>query len=107
MADVKADTLDRTQQNTRAVLRLREDKFDLMTRVLGCESDTARAALIGVTWRTVSRARRGRVGEMFVAQTVASLRREGDRLGALGLKVSIDELFEVVELNGKRGRVAA
>jgi hypothetical protein len=89
---------DQTAQNTQAVLRLRGDQFDLMTRILGCESDAARAELIGVNWRTVSRAKAGaKVGEVFIAQTIASLRRETDTLGRYGLKPTLDNLFEVVD----------
>lgn len=96
---------DRAHPNTNAVLRLRVDKFDLMTRVLGCESDAARAALLGLTYRTVLRARRGVVGEVFVAQTIFALQREGETLGQYGLKPTLDELFEVVAV--ERERVAA
>lgn len=83
-----------------AMLRLRVERFDLMTRVLGCESDTARAALINMTYQSVRRAKRDNiVGGVFVAQTIAALRRHEDELRQYGLKPSFDELFEIVDVD--------
>jgi hypothetical protein len=83
---------------TDAEIRLRVDRFELMTRVLGCESDLARAYLIGVDPRTISRARQGVIGEVFMAKLVTALRRNRPRLAELGLEPTLDDLFEVVEL---------
>lgn len=84
-------------QNMQPSLRLRVEKFDLMTRILGCESEAARAELVGVSYRTMLRARTKNIGEVFAAQTIVSLRRHQDTLGRYGLKPTLDELFEVVE----------
>lgn len=75
-------------------IRLRPDKFDLLTSAVGADTDTARAELIGVDRRTIRRVRDGVVGEAFMAQAVAALRRQGDALSL----VTLDDLFEVVEV---------
>lgn len=81
----------------RASIRLKPPKFDLITRVLGCESEAARAELLGVTYVTILRARSGaNVGDVFIAQTLASLQRHTDTLRRYNLEPSFDELFEVV-----------
>lgn len=72
------------------------DRLELMTRILGCETDTARAALIGITPRHWSRAREGHVGSVFVANTIAALRQRERELVARNLRPTFDELFEVV-----------
>jgi len=89
---------DRSDTNTQAMLRLRVERFDLMTRVLGCESDTARAALINMTYQSVRRAKRDNIiGGVFVAQTIAALRRHREELQQYGLAPTFDDLFEIVE----------
>jgi len=95
---MQSDTDDRVNSDVRASVRLRADRFALYTRVLGCETDLARADLLGVTARTIRRARAGIVGEEFVAKTVAAMQRHEAELAALGLTTAIDELFEVVEV---------
>jgi len=72
------------------------DRIDLMTRVIGCESDTARAALTGISTRHWNRARSGHVGAVFVANTIVALRKHERELAARNLKPSFDELFEIV-----------
>src|SRR5690349_9941247 len=80
-----------------ARLRLREPQFDLMLKVLGVEKPREIAELIGVSRRTLERARMGRFGGDFVARTVCGLRQHGDRLARYGLRPSLDELFEVTD----------
>jgi hypothetical protein len=79
-----------------ASIRLRVDQFDLMTRVLGLVHDEARARAIGINSKSLYRARRGALGEGFIAATVAALRRREDELAELNLVPSMDALFEVV-----------
>lgn len=74
-----------------AAIRLREDRFELLTSAVGAKSDTARAELIGVDRRTIRRVRDGVVGETFMAQAVAALRKRS------GADVTLDDLFQVVE----------
>lgn len=86
----------RSDTATQAVILARMDRFDLYTRVLGCETDVARGELIGMTDRAVRRARQGAVGGVFVANTLAALRRFERELAACNLRVTFEELFEVV-----------
>lgn len=82
---------------TKAAILPRMGQFDLMTRILGCESDAARAELIDVAARTMSRARAGEpVGGQFVANTIATLRAHERALAARNLRPTFDALFEVV-----------
>src|SRR5262245_24110307 len=81
----------------RAVIRLRVDRFNLMTSVLGMQSDLAQADLLGVNPKTVYRAKLGNFGHDFIAQTLVSLGDRRDELGKLNLCPTFDELFEVVD----------
>lgn len=85
------------ESGTRAGVLLRSDRFDLMTRVLGCESDLARSRFLHLDPKTLWSARQGRVGEKFIAQVLAVLARHEEQLGQLGLKPTFEELFEVRE----------
>lgn len=87
---------DATQSGTQAVIRARMDRFDLMTRVLGCESDLAREKLTGLDDRTIRRARTGYVSGVFVAKALTSLRAYERELAARNLRPTFDELFEVL-----------
>jgi hypothetical protein len=73
-----------------------------MTRVLGCDSDEARARLIGVNAKTIYRARRGILGQDLIAQTLISLGDRRDELTAYNLSPTFDELFEVVEIKAEQ-----
>ena len=86
----------RQDSDTQALIRARMDRLDLMTRVLGCESDTARAELTGMSTRHWRRARDGYVGSVFIANTLVALRGRERELIARNLRPSFDELFEVV-----------
>lgn len=83
-------------RDTSATIRIRKDRFDLMTRIAGAPTPAARAALIGVDRKTIRRALAGSVGEVFMANTVTALRRHSVTLAANGLAPTLDELFEVV-----------
>lgn len=82
---------------TKAVIRPRMDRIDLVTGALGCKTDVHRAAIFGLTDRTISRARGGdHVGAVFVANVLATLREYERALAAKNLRATFDELFEVV-----------
>ena len=82
----------------RGAIHLRTDRFDIMTRILGCDTDEARARLIGVTARTLYRARRGNLGHDLIAQTLITLRDKQEELANYNLHPSFDDLFTVVEI---------
>lgn len=78
-----------------------------MTELAGCVDDDDRARLIGVDVKTVRRARRGILGEVFMARTVAALRPHAGAIQLkLGVEVTLDELFNVVP-NRPRTKAAA
>ena len=82
----------------RGYIRLKADRFDLMTRVVGCESEEARAFLLGVDPKTVARARRRPADVNFIAQTLYALGCRRDELAVHNLVPRFDELFDVVEV---------
>ena len=84
------------RRDVSATIRVRRDRLDLMTGILGATTTAAKAELIGVDRRTFNRALSGQPGEVFMANTVAALRRHSEALGACGLAPTLDELFEVV-----------
>ncbi len=85
-----------TRASRRATIRLRVERFDLMTAALQAYTDVARAELIGVTDRTVRRAKQGIIGGEFVAATLAGLGERRADLAVIGLAPTFDELFEIV-----------
>jgi hypothetical protein len=91
-------------RDRRGAVRLRADRFDLITRVLGYGNDQARARFINVSARTIYRARRGSLGQELIAQTLISLRDRRDELAAYNLVATFDELFEVIEVDPKPHR---
>lgn len=79
-------------------VRLRLDRFDLYTRIVGATSDQARARLLGIASRTITRLRRDQhAGEAVIAATLAALQQHSEVLGQLGLLVRFEDLFEVAE----------
>jgi hypothetical protein len=87
--------LSSPESGTRAGVLLRSDRFDLMTRVLGCGSDLARARFFNLDPKTLWSARQGRVGEKFIAQVLLVLGMHEAELAPLGLTPTFEELFEV------------
>lgn len=84
------------RRDLRVAVKLRAAQFDSMTIAAGCADDADRAALIGVDAKTISRARRGILGEVFMARTVVALRRHSaEIIAATGTAPSLDALFEV------------
>jgi len=96
MVHMSRDTKVPPNWDPRATIRLRVDKFELMTRVVGATTMAQRSVLIGVDRKTIGRAINGVIGEVFMASTIAALRRHEPALRACGLTPSLDELFEVV-----------
>ena len=89
--------MDAETPGTRAGILLREEPFDLVTRVLGCKSEQARAQLLHVDPKTVYRARRGVVGEEFIAKTLTVMKANEGRLAAIGIEPIFESVFEVGE----------
>lgn len=81
----------------RAEVWLRHDRFRLMTDLLGCNTDAERAELIDLSERQLSRSRHRRVGETFIANTLAGLGRHERVLRRHQLRPVFEELFEVRE----------
>lgn len=78
-------------------VRLRVENFDRMTRIVGKESESARADLLGVDRRTVYRARHGVIGQEFIAKTISALRGHEELLmKTCGLEPTFENLFEIV-----------
>jgi hypothetical protein len=80
-----------------ATVRLRKDRFELMTRVVGAATSNSRADLLGVDRKTIYRAMQGVFGLGFMARTVSALGRHSELLAECGMTPTLDELFEVVE----------
>jgi len=75
------------------------ERFDLITKALGATNEAARARLLDVDPKTVYRARRGQVGEDFIAKAIAIMRHHTSELQAIGINPSFEAMFEV---RGKR-----
>lgn len=81
---------------TRAGVLLKEDRFDLITRILGCESDLARSRLLEMDPKTIYRARKGGVvGEEFIARVLHAMQRNSEQLGELGISPTFEEVFKI------------
>lgn len=93
---MRSDTRGRTKSIPEAEVELRSDRLDMMSFCLGCQNDTELAALIGVTERTIRRARReGIIGEKLMRLTVAAAQRHEKKIARVGLKPTFDEFFAV------------
>lgn len=79
----------------RAGIVLRDDRFDVITRILGCKTELARAALLDVDPKTVYRARRGVIGEEFIAKTLSVMKRNEDLLKEIGIEPKFEAVFEL------------
>jgi hypothetical protein len=81
-----------------ATVRLRKDRWELMTRIVGAATPNSRADLLGVDRKTIYRATmQGVFGLAFMARTVSALSRHSDLLAECGMTPTLDELFEVVD----------
>lgn len=82
---------------TRAGVLLRGELFDVITAVLGAGTDAARARLLNVDNKTIYRARRGVIGEEFIAKTLDVLERNKDKLTPLNIDPTFESVFVVGE----------
>jgi hypothetical protein len=75
---------------------LRPGQLTHYARVLGCTSDFAFAQLIGMTERTISRAKNdGIIGIQFVAAVLSTLAKHEAELAAMNLGARFEDIFEV------------
>lgn len=86
---------DMRAQACRAGVYLRVERFNLIMRVLGHTTDPAVGRFIGMTDRTITRAREGIIGEQFIAAVLAALGPHAEDLAALNLGVRFEDVFEV------------
>lgn len=74
---------------------LKTERFALVARVLGYTSDAALGRAIGMTERTVGRARSGIIGEQFIASVLKAFGEREEELAQFGIEVKFEDLFEV------------
>lgn len=79
----------------RAGVYLKVDRFALVARMLGYTSDAALGRAIGMTDRTVSRARDGVIGEQFIAAVLHTFGEREEELNQFGISVKFEDLFEI------------
>ncbi|MFI6819772.1 hypothetical protein ACIBJE_02320 [Micromonospora sp. NPDC050187] len=93
---MSTDTSTTPHQDT-AGIRLDVERYLLLFRLIGCDTLTKIAAETGLTVRQVRRVRNGGViGEVFMARSVAALRRNADKLAEYGhAEPTLDDLFTV------------
>jgi hypothetical protein len=96
---MNSGTYAREESGIDAGVFLNSERFDLITKALGCESEAARARLLDVDPKTIYRARRGQVGEDFIARAIAIMRHHTSELEAIGVRPAFEAMFEV---HGKR-----
>jgi hypothetical protein len=85
----------RQKVGMRAGVFLRDNRFNLITRVLGCGSDVARSRLLDMDPKTIYRARRGVIGEEFIARMLDVMRQNAEELEEAGIGTSFEDVFEV------------
>lgn len=93
--------------NAGSAIKLRKDdialgqfNFDLMWRVVGKVEDEAIAAEIGMHPKTIARARKGVIGEDFIANTLAALGKREHLLTMCNLEPSFEKVFRIVPSGG-------
>lgn len=85
------------QAGARTWIVLKWDRFALVTGLLGCETDVARADLFDFDNKTIRNLRQGGpVGDKTVAKILTVLRANAARLDAQGIATDFDEFFDVV-----------
>lgn len=67
----------------------------MITKALGADSDSARARLLNVDPKTIYRARRGVIGEEFIARALDVMGRRAAELDAIGVKPTFEAMFEL------------
>ncbi len=74
---------------------LREDNFAKAWSALGYTSDAAMALHLGLSERTIKRARQGDVGHLLISRSLKSFRARPRKLARVGLKPTFETFFEV------------
>lgn len=92
---VSQDMQVQTRTDTTPKVRLRQERYEAWSRLLGLNTDTARAEFFGYDERTIRRARAGRLGANFIARTVFGFRTRLADLAPYGIDPALDELFTV------------
>jgi hypothetical protein len=95
------------EQNAGSTIELRKDdiapgefNFDLMWRMVGKFKDDDIAGEIGMHPKTVARARKGIVGEDFIANTLTALGKREHLLTMCNLEPSFEKVFRIVPVGG-------
>lgn len=81
--------------DTRAGVFLKTDHFALVARLLNLTSDAAIGRAIGVTTETVGRARKGVIGEKFIAAVLSTFGERAEELTKYSVTVAFEDLFEI------------
>lgn len=87
------ETSGSTDDDVRGWVSLRNDAFDLRCNILGATTEEARASLVGVNYRTLHSARRGGVGEKFIALTLAAFERHATVFAEMNIPITFEDLF--------------
>ena len=74
---------------------LKAEQFFLVARVLGHTSDAAVGRALGMTERTIRRAKAGIIGEQFIAAVLRTFGEHQEELAQLNINVAFDDLFEI------------
>lgn len=87
--------MDVAPPDVRAGVYLKVERFNLICRILGHTSDPTIGRSIGMTDRTVSRAREGVIGERFIAAVLKTFGEREEELAEYGIGVRFEDLFEI------------
>jgi hypothetical protein len=87
----------REKSGIRAGVFLNKERFEMVTKALGADNDSARARLLNVDPKTIYLARRGVIGEKFIASALAVMRQRSVELEAIGIRPAFEAMFEVRE----------
>jgi hypothetical protein len=85
----------REKSDRRAGVFLNEERFEMVTKALGADSDSARARLLRMDPKTIYLARRGVIGEKFIASALTVMREHEAELKAVGILPTFEAMFEV------------
>lgn len=94
--------MDARSPGTRAKVLLKSEAFDRITLALGCETEGARARLLDVDPKTVYRARRGIVGEEFIAKTLSTMKANRSRLAKVDISPTFESVFQLAEVDEEK-----
>lgn len=86
------------EPGTHAGIFLREERFDLIMRILGHRSRTAAARALGIDPKTIYlAASRGVRSDQFIAETLAAMKEHEAELAELGITPAFEEVFTVAD----------